>query len=263
MIPDRDFFDILRSEQLFDSPLAVARIFRGAARTRTLEIRTQCRRTDAKLHWVVLQGDPAKVTFTPCATNSSLMKLTVAYHNPFPTPIGNGKRIMTARVDIGIIAETATGFSVPSFVSFCFLGNEQRTYADDGRIVSIDYTRRQTVYTDPLMSYARNWKDSYLYDAKNNLTGWMRRRGLEEERFTAYGHRVVATDSLGRATRAHVVRYMPRRVSEGETAQSLPDLAQMDDNIEISYRYASDSDFVGVPDLSTIKQEIQPPAADL
>ena len=263
MIPDRDFFDILRSEQLFDSPLAVARIFRGAARTRTLEIRTQCRRTDAKLHWVVLQGDPAKVTFTPCATNSSLMKLTVAYHNPFPTPIGNGKRIMTARVDIGIIAETATGFSVPSFVSFCFLGNEQRTYADDGRIVSIDYTRRQTVYTDPLMSYARNWKDSYLYDAKNNMTGWMRRRGLEEERFTAYGHRVVATDSLGRATRAHVVRYMPRRVSEGETAQSLPDLAQMDDNIEISYRYASDSDFVGVPDLSTIKQGIQPPAADL
>ena len=259
MIPDRDFFDILRSEQLFDSPLAVARVFRGAARTRTLDIRTQCRRADAKLHWVVLQGDPSKITFTPCATNSSLMKLTVDYHAPFPTPTGNGKSNMTSRVDIGVIAETAAGFSVPSFISFCFLGNEQRTYAPDGRILTIDYTRRQTAYTDPFMSYTRNWKDSYLYDAKNNLTGWLRRRGLEEERFTAFGHRVVSSDPLGRAARAHVVRYLPRHISEGENAESLPDLAQVDDNIEVTYRYASDSDFTGSPDLSTITQEIQPP----
>ena len=261
MIPDRDFFDILRSEQLFDSPLAIARIFRGTARTRTLEFRTQCRRADAKLHWVVLQGDPSKITFSPCATNSALMTLTVAYHDPFQTPLGNGKSIMTARVDIGIIAETAAGFSVPAFVSFCFLGNERRTYADDGRILSVDYTRRQTGYTDPLMSYTRNWKDRYLYDSRNNLTGWIRTRGLEEERFTAYGHRVVTEDALGRATRAHVVRYLPRRISEGDTAEGIPDLAQTDDNVEVTYRYASDSDFVGAPDLATVKQETQPPAS--
>ena len=262
MVPDRDYFDILRSEQLFDSPLAIARIFRGAARSRTLEIRTQCRRADAKLHWVVLQGDPSRIAFTPCPTNSSLMKLTVAYHEPFPAPVGNGKTISSSRVDIGVIAETAAGFSMPSFVSFCFLGNEQRTYAGDGRILSIDYTRPHAGYIDPLMSYTRNWKDSYLYDRKNNLTGWTRRRGLEEERFTAYGHRVAATDSLGRATRAHVVRYLPRRISDDGTSDGIPDLAQMDDNVEVTYRYASDGDFVGAPDLSTVKQEIQPPASE-
>jgi hypothetical protein len=260
-VPDRDYFDILRSEQLFDSPLSVARIFRGAARTRTLEIRAQCGRPDAKLHWVVLQGDPAKVRFDPCETNSALMKLTVAYHTPFPTPIGNGKSIMTARVDIGVIAETAAGFSVPSVVSFFFLSNERRVYADDGRILSIDYTRPQGGYMDPLMSYTRNWKDTYRYDAKNNLTGWVRTRGLQEERFTAFGHRVTATDALGRATRAHVVRYLPRRVSDDNASEALPDLAQMDDNIEVVYRYASDSDFVGTPDLSSVTQETAPPAS--
>lgn len=259
MVPDRDYFDILHSEQLFDSPLAIARIFRGAARTRTLELRTLCKRADARLHWVVLQGDPAKITFTPCPTNPSLMKLTVAYHAPFATPIGNGKSIMTARVDIGVIAETPAGFSIPAFISFYFLGNEQRTYSDDGRILSIDYTRPPTGYIDPLMSYTRNWKDRYLYDDKNNLTGWIRQRNRDEERFTAFGHRVVATDALGRATCAHVIRYLPRRISTDETPEERPDLAQMDDNIEVTYRYASDSDSVGTPDLSTVTQAIQPP----
>jgi hypothetical protein len=260
MIPDRDFFDIIRTEQQFDSPLAVARVFRGAPRTRTLEVRAQCKRTDAKLHWVVLQGDTKKITFTPCPTNNAVMTLTVAHHQPFSTPLGNGKTIMTSRVDIGVIAETEAGFSLPSFISFCFLGNERRAYSDDGRILSIDYTRPMAGYIDPLMSYTRNWKDSYQYDAQGNMTGWTRSRGLSEERFTAYGHRIVSSDARGRATRAHVVRYLPRSIKLDETVQGLPDLAQMDDNLEVLYRYASDIDFVGAPDLSTLTQETQPPA---
>lgn len=262
MVPDRDFFDILRTERQFDSPLAVARVFRGAARTRTIEARAQCKRADAKLHWLVLQGDPNKISFTPCPTNSALMTLNVAYHEPFQTPIGNGKTILSARVDIGVIAETAAGFSLPSFISVYFLGNERRTYSDDGRIQSIDYTRRQPGYSDPLMSYTRNWKDRYHYDAQGNLTGWTRSRGQTEERFTAYGHRVVATDALRRATRAHVVRYLPRFVKTDESGEGLPDLAQMDDNLEVTYRYASDSDLIGTPDLSTLTQATQPPASE-
>ncbi len=259
MIPDRDFFDILRSERQFDSTLAVARVFRGAARTRTLEIRALCKYTHAQLHWVVLQGDPSKISFAPCATNSSLMKVTVAHHEPFPTPAGNGQSIMTARVDIGVIAETPAGFSMPSFISFCFLSNERRVYAGDGRILSIDYTRPQAGYTDPLMSYTRNWKDTYQYDAQGRLTGWRRARGRDTEEFTSYGHRIVATDASGRATRAHVVRYLPRKIRVDETNEGLPDLAEMDDNLEVTYRYASDRDFVGTPDLATLTQDFQPP----
>jgi hypothetical protein len=259
MIPDRDFFDILRSEQLFDSPLAIARVFRGAAHTRTLEMKVRCKGSDVRLHWVVLQGDPAKITLTPRSKDGSEMTVTVAHHAPFKTPLGDGKRITTARVDIGVIAETSAGFSLPSIVSFCFLGNEQRVYADDGRILSIDYTRQQAGYTDPLMSYTRNWRDDYQYDAQNRLTGWTRTRGLDTERFTAYGHRVMSTDALGRAVRAHVVRYLPRKIRIDESNEALPDLAQMDDNLEVTYRYVSDSDLIGAPDLTTLTQDLQPP----
>jgi hypothetical protein len=260
MLPDRDFFDILRSEQLFDTPLAVARIFRGAARTRTLEMKAHCKGNNVRLHWVVLQGDPAKVTFAPRSQDGSEMTLTVAHHNLFEAPVSDGTRIKSARVDVGVIAETPSGFSLPSFISFCFLSNEQRVYADDGRILSIDYTRAQAGYTDPLMSYTRNWKDVYQYDAQKRLTGWTRSRGLEAEQFTAYGHRVMSTDALGRATRAHVVRYLPRKIKLDESSEGLPDLAQMDDNMELAYRYASNSDFVGAPDLSTLTQDFQPPS---
>ena len=261
MIPDRDFFDVLRSEQLFDSPLAVARVFRGAAHARTLDMKVGCKGDHVRLHWVVLQGDPDKVTFAPRTPDASEMSLTVAYHPHFETPVGAGKRLMTARVDIGVIAETPAGFSLPSIISFCFLGNEQRAYADDGRILAIDYTRSQTGYTDPLMSYTRNWKDVYRYDAQKQMTGWTRTRGLDNEQFTAYGHRIVSTDRLGRATRAHVVRYLPRKIRVDETNEGLPDLAQMDDNLEVAYRYASDGDFVGTPDLTTHTQDFQPPSS--
>lgn len=263
MIPDRDFFDAVRTERLFDSPLAVARVFRGAARTRTLEVAAQCKRADARLHWVVLQGDTNKVTFSPCPTNGSLMTLTVAYHEPFDTPISQGKRIPTSRVDIGVIAETAAGYSLPAIISFAFLGNERRVYADDGRILSIDYTRRREGYTDPLLSYTRNWKDHYQYDDQGRLSGWTRVRGLGEERFTAFGHRIVATDTRGRAMQAHIVRYLPRKIKSEEFGETVPDLAQTDDNLEVTYRYRSDSDFVGTPDLSTATQELVPPSAGL
>jgi hypothetical protein len=259
-VPNRDYFDILPSEKLFDSPFAVARIFRGAARTRTLDVLALSRRPDAKIHWVVLQGDPSKVTFIPSATNG-LVTITVAYQPPFKTPLGNGKQIPTARVDIAAIAETPSGlYSMPAFISFYFLGNERRVYAADGRIASIDYTRPSGGYIDPLMSYTRNWKDIYQYGPQNQLIGWIRRRGLTEERFTVYGHRIVATDALGRASRAHVVRYLPRRNSDDEeSANGIPDLAEMDDNLEVVYRYTSDADVIGTPDLSAVTQEIQPP----
>ena len=260
MIPDRDFFDIARSEQLLDTPLAVARVFRGTARTRTLDIQVQCKRADARLHWVVLQGDPAKILFTPNPTNNALMTLTVAYHSPFEVPLGEKQSILTARVDIGVIAETATTFSMPSIVSFFFLGNEQRTYTTDGKIQSVDYTRAQTGYTDPLLSCTRQWKDVYQYDAQGNQMGWQRfRSGMEKESFTPYGHRIVARDARGRVLKAHVVHYLPRRIRRDETNEGLPDLAQTDDNLEVTYRYASDSDLAGVPDLTTLTQDFQPP----
>ena len=261
MVPDRDFFDLVRTEQLFDTPLAIARVFRGAAYTRTLELQTYCRRTDARLHWVVLRGDPAKVHFAPCPTNAARMTLTVAYHAPFKVPVGNQQEILSSRVDIGVIAEAEGLFSLPSLISIYFPGNERRVYAADGKIQSIDYTRAQTAYTDPLLSATRHWKDVYQYDAKGNLTGWRRvRGGMADEQFTAFGHLIATRDARGRALKARVIRYLPRQIRTDENADELPDLAQTDDNVEVTYRYASDDDSVGAPDGASVKQDLQPPA---
>ncbi len=262
MIPGRDFFDLAGTEHLFDSPMAIGRVFRGAARTRTYDLQAFCKRPDARLHWVLLQGDPEKVTFTPNPTNNALMTVSVAHHTPFQTPIGNGQRIHSSRVDVGVIAETPGTFSMPAILSVCFLGNEQRVYDDDGRILSIDYTRAQPGYTDPLLSYTRNWKDVYAYDAKGTRTGWTRIRGGVRESFTAYGHLVAGRDALGRPLLAHVVRYLPRRIRETDANEGFPDIAQVDDNVTVTYRYASDDDRVGVPDMKSITQAIQPPDSD-
>jgi hypothetical protein len=261
LTPGIDFFDLAQSEHLFDTPFAIARVFRGTARTRTLELDAICERPDAKLHWVLLQGDPAKVVLAPCATNAARMTLTVAHHAPpFETPVGDGKTIRTRRVDIGVIAEAGATFSMPAIISFSFLANERRVYADDGRLELIDYTRPQSDYTDPLLSCRRNWKDVFTYTEQGRLAGWRRLRVLGEERFTAYGHRVATTDALGRAATAHIVRYMPRTVRNEETDESLPDLAQVDDNLTVPYRYASDDDRVGEPDRPALSRDVPPPA---
>ena len=260
MIPDRDYFDLAHSEQLFDTPLAIARVFRGAAFTRTLEIQTYCSLPDTRLHWVVLRGDPAKIRFTPNPTNATLMSLTVAYHAPFKTPIGNQQEILSSRVDIGVIAETGDLFSLPSIISFYFPGNERRLYSSDGKIRSIDYTQTPGGYTDPLLCATRRWKDVYQYDEKGNMTGWRRiRSGRPDDFFTAFGHLIATRDSRGRALKAHVISYLPRRIKTNETDADIPDLAQADDNMEVAYRYASDADFVGRPDGSSLTQGLQPP----
>ncbi len=254
-----DFFDSADSERLFDTPLAVARVFRGIARTRVYEIHAKCARTDAQLHWVVLHGDPAKVTFTPSPTDAALMTVTVAHHVPFDTLLNSDTRIRTSRVDIGVIAETAATFSMPAILSICFLANEYRLYTEDGRPQVIDYTRPQAGYTDPLLSVPRRWKDVFDYNAQGGFTGWRRFRGFDAEHFTVHGHRAVEFDESGRVTRAHLIRYMPRKTRDEEGGESLPELAQVDDTVSIVYRYASEDDRTGEPDLTTLTRETPPP----
>ncbi len=51
---------------------------------------------------------------------------------------------------------------------------------------------------------------------------------------------------------------MPRKIQKDEDEESLPELAQVDDAISITYRYASENDRVGEPDITALPQEIPP-----
>lgn len=247
------------TENLFDIPFASARVFRAFPYRRKYKVTTLCREHNAKIHCVLLQGDPEKVAIGRNPDDPNDWMLNIAYHPPFTTRVAGGKRITTTRVDIGFFAETENSISIPSILSISFLGNELRKYDDKEHLLSIDYRRNTTLYTDPLLSYPRNWKDEFSHDKDGRITGWTRIRPRKKERFTAYGDLAIEFDDKGRATKARRIKYTKRYIGDlGRESGRLPSLAQVDDNIEVNYTYASDDDYIGKPD-TTITRKLSPP----
>lgn len=258
--PELDMPTCVYSETLFNTQLAAARVFRAFPRKRIYKVKTLCRDKSAKIRCVLLQGDPEKVSLTQDPEEPGSWIVGITYHHPFKTPVAGGKSITTTRVDIGFFAETQAGISLPSILSCYFLGNEMRIYDGKDQLVSIDYRRHLTPYTDPLLSFPRNWKDKFKHDKEGRITGWSRIRPRKTEQFTAYGDLAIEFDDKGRATKARRIAYTRRYIgSTLDDVGSLPSLAQVDDNIEVRYTYESDDDYVGRPEKSVIKM-FEPPA---
>jgi len=122
-----DFFGAGLSEQLFDTPGAVARIWRSQAATRTMTVSAAATRdpNGRKLdfHWRLLQGDPEKVTITPSADGTSAT-IALAWHDPFT--ISEDNPIETSRVDVGVFASNGVHDSAPAIVSWYFPPTEKR-----------------------------------------------------------------------------------------------------------------------------------------
>jgi len=244
--PGVDYFD-MRSEGLFDTPFAIARVVRGVARTRSMTLEaTAAPKSDGIVYqWVVLQGDPAKITIQPLKPDGSQVTVTVAYHGVYrPTGTdGQPATLQTSRVDLGCFVRYGTHYSAPSLVSFYYLPNEERVYRDDGQIQSVDYANSAHRYADPILTMQKGWKDLYAYDQQGRLTGWYRTRsGAAPERFTYRGHRVLATDALDRPTQACGVEYLPRQI--GGTGGP-PVLTCVDTPQRFVYTYDNDADRVG------------------
>ncbi len=237
-----DYFHTADSESLFDSPFALARVVRSVKRDRTIVVAAQKNQPNIKkLHWVVLQGDPKKVTFKPLTSDDAMMSITVAWHGVYTNSLG----YKTSRVDLAMIAETTNGvYSTPAFITFKYPENEVRDYAADGRILSVDYTARPGEYYDPIYTFEKRWKDVYTYAQDGTCTGWVRHRGEKTEKFNQHGHLVLETDGQGRATKGMLVEYMPRSsATPGE--QQLPDLMQFTTGQSVTYRYADAKDWIG------------------
>jgi hypothetical protein len=243
-----DYFD-LRTEGLFDTPFAIARIIRGVrTRTRSMTIEAMVPglpSPPSPFIWKVLQGDPAKITIKPLTPNASQVEITLAYHGIYrPTP----GAWMTSRVDIGCFLKTGERYAMPSIVSFSYLPNEERLYRDDGNIQSVDYMNANHRYSDPVLTMPKTWKDLYDYDSKAQFKGWYRtKRTGAPERFTYAGHKVLGVDKLNRPIRACSVQYMPRQQGENRP----PELTYVDSMQQVFvYSYSSDDDVIG-----TFKQD--------
>lgn len=245
--PGLDFFDV-RPEGLFDTPFAIARVVRGVARDRrmTLEAAAMAQGPDARSYsWVVLQGDPKKISIKPLNARASQVEVTVAYHGFYRPagPDGAPARLSTGRVDLGCFVKAGAYYSPPSIMSFYYLPNEVRAYREDGKILSVDYTNAAHRYADPALTLQKSWKDLYEYDEAGRLLGWYRTRaGGAPERFTHKGHKVLATDKSNRPLKACAVQYVPRQLG-GE--QTPPALTCVDTPQLFAYAYAGEGDKVG------------------
>lgn len=145
-----DFFEPenLRSERLFDTNSAIARVYRSRQPTRSITVSARqsidINNRPLAYRWVLLRGDPNLVRITP-AEDGGQAEILIAHHPR--RPIHEGSSISSSRVDIGVFAHNGIHYSAPGFVTLFTLDNEQRIYDGDGRLLEIYYGARTTEYS--------------------------------------------------------------------------------------------------------------------
>ena len=208
-----DYFGAGLSERLFDTPQAVARIWRSSAGRRSMILSAEDSR-DANgrplaFTWALLQGDPERVTIEPL-DGGARARVTLDWHDPFRISEENDQ--IASRIDIGVFANNGVHDSAPAILSWAFPAHETRTYETgaDGapRIVAIDYAdpARTRIYADPLLYPRAAWRDAYRYAASGALLGWTRHRDGVETAYAPDGARLIEA-AHGTAPRRAPVAY--------------------------------------------------------
>jgi hypothetical protein len=239
-----DYFDRL-PEQLFNTPCCIARIARSVGYERKMVVQAHvARKGSVAYQWVLLQGDPAKVTIEKLSSDGSKVEIKLGWHGFYRPKKSDGspRRLMSGRVDIGCFVKGERFYSAPSIISVYYLPSEERVYDAAHKIVSVDYSNPLQRYVDPALSIQKAWKDLYSYTDSGELKGWYRKAGDQAERFTYAGHKVLTTDKLDRPVTACAVSYLPRQVGESSV---LPVMTCVNTGNKFSYQYTDDKDEIG------------------
>ncbi len=136
-----DYFEPELTEKLGDTPVVVARVFRGSKYLRKMVVSAEGSRDlnnrPLKYYWAVLRGDPAKIKIEYRNESRSVAEITVPYQDR--SPIAKDSLLESGRIDIGVFVHNGAYYSPPAFVTFYALDNEARTYGADGRPLEIAY----------------------------------------------------------------------------------------------------------------------------
>ncbi len=175
-----------QSERLFDTPSAIARLWRDRAWQHQMVVSTAgtADPNGRPLHflWVLLRGDPARVKIEPLDAAGSEARITLDWQTPRPAPAGftvTGPGPLSARVDIGVFADNGATLSAPAFLSVDFPAQQIRRYELDPngrmRLAEIDYDAngRKAPY-DPLLWWSAPWRDVFRFDPAGQRDGWTR-----------------------------------------------------------------------------------------
>lgn len=137
----RDWFDPGKTEIVFNTPCAIARIGRSVQKVRRMVISAEASSDSSgrplTYHWAVLRGDPNAVQIKPLNKEGSRVELRIPFTQS--RPVWPGANIESPRVDIGAFVKNGRYYSAPGFVTMYFLPNEARTYDKLGRVVEVDY----------------------------------------------------------------------------------------------------------------------------
>ncbi len=207
-----DFFGEGLSERFFDTPVAIARVWRSFVARRSMVVSAEATRDPAgrspQFHWRVLRGDPDRTRVEPLDARGLRARITVDWQPPRPVP---GRRdILSNRVDIGVFATNGAFDSMPGLISILLPQHETRVYAPgpDGvpRIVSRDLAVPEGGYADPFLYPRAEWRDVYRRDDAGEITGWDREGPDGTTRFDAAG-RLITPD--GPVAVRHVIEREP------------------------------------------------------
>jgi len=229
-------------EKFFDTPAAIARVLRLSTYKKTMVVQAKSANKQTlpvTYKWVLLQGDPAKITISPLTKDGSTVEITSAWQNFSAS--SNGTKPKSPRIEIAVFADTGTTISAPSFITFLYPKNERRAYNKNGKILSIDHTAFGNGYVDPQVFAKRDWKDQYSYDSNGRLVGWTRSRKSGTTDFTYHGAKIIEKDALGRATKAEKIGYLYNRLKSGQMVVTEKPL-----NVFLNYQYSNPQDYRGI-----------------
>ncbi|OVE75354.1 hypothetical protein BVX98_07765 [bacterium F11] len=203
-----DFFELSATEQHLQTPVTIARIFRGRHYTKRMVVSAANSydldpNQTLEYKWALLQGDPNLVQIHE-RNSGEEAEILIDYH-PETTIAGTSK--LTNLVVIGVFVKNSEYYSAPAFVTSFSLHNEVRHYdSNTKKLMKIDYN---TNYVHPYLSRNKSWSsDDFVYDSEGELKGWLRQKSGEPDKFTKEGFLIVDGDLNGTILMAQRVNYV-------------------------------------------------------
>ena len=244
----RDYFDVANRIRLFDTPCAVARVYRTLQPTTKMIVSAEesydLNGLPLTFHWKVLSGDERQIRIRPLDAQGKVVELTIPYTAQHP--ILPGSNLMSNRIEIGAFVHNGHHYSAPAFVTYFSLNNEERVYDATGTIQEVTYRGGidKGNYVDPMIDAPKSWRDEYRYAEDGTLLGWTRSIEGREDEFTREGLLVTQRDSQGRPTEGALVEYFPVPL---ETRPMIRlDYRASDRRVKI--RYSGSDDMLGEAD---------------
>ncbi len=122
-----------RSERLYDTPSAIARIWRADAGERQMTVSVadtfDPNGRPLTFSWVLLSGDPRHVTIEPVGPNGAQAQIRLTWHDPGAA--GPTGRPPSGRIDIGVFAWNGAQDSAPAMISVLLPLHEGREFTQD------------------------------------------------------------------------------------------------------------------------------------